>query len=459
MMPTDICGHSKFPSKLEHHKSWIMFTPTELLKQYLKEAFNREEVPASEERIKTWSDYRRYLARDVFNILKSSTGGQLILNDSKAIIHKCSLEQLIDWYKNYKSFFNNQILNQLKLSSTWLKNNVDEKNIIKLSKDLDNLLNKDNCDEINIYILISIDKLKDRVSRTLIKFQEQTTSIIKKSLNYLLNTNENFLNELQKFIKELKNDPHSLQESLSEKDKDEVEENDDELSESDLTRDYNTAVRSLARAKFTKRKLDPNSKSSKIIHWLKDRVLSEEKLMKLGKNLIIQSHLRKFLNPLKLYIDNASSLYLLYRKEKVKNNSPWYTNDIKMQNDVNSVELDMIILLSLQNIKSLIQFFSENEISRRFPLADLIFSEYRNQVLVDEITDFSPIQLACMKALTNPKINSFVGCGDFNQRITPWGTRTIEEMNWILPKVEIKSINIQFSRKRIWGSQFNDTVA
>ena len=27
--------------------SWIMFTPTELLKLYVKEAFNRESIPAS----------------------------------------------------------------------------------------------------------------------------------------------------------------------------------------------------------------------------------------------------------------------------------------------------------------------------------------------------------------------------------------------------------------------------
>ncbi|MCK1580683.1 hypothetical protein IVB03_14095 [Bradyrhizobium sp. 168] len=30
-----------------HSQSWLMFTPTELLKQYVKEAFNREDIPAS----------------------------------------------------------------------------------------------------------------------------------------------------------------------------------------------------------------------------------------------------------------------------------------------------------------------------------------------------------------------------------------------------------------------------
>jgi hypothetical protein len=47
-----------------HAQSWMMFTPTELLKQYVKEAFALEEIAASDQRIKTWSDYRRELARN-----------------------------------------------------------------------------------------------------------------------------------------------------------------------------------------------------------------------------------------------------------------------------------------------------------------------------------------------------------------------------------------------------------
>jgi len=52
-----------------------MFTPTELLKQYLKEAFAREGVPASDLRIRTWQDYRRELARNAFGVLRTTTGG------------------------------------------------------------------------------------------------------------------------------------------------------------------------------------------------------------------------------------------------------------------------------------------------------------------------------------------------------------------------------------------------
>ena len=65
-----------------HANSWLMFTPTELLKQYLKEAFAREGVPASDLRIRTWQDYRRELARNAFGVLRTASGsGTFVLKD------------------------------------------------------------------------------------------------------------------------------------------------------------------------------------------------------------------------------------------------------------------------------------------------------------------------------------------------------------------------------------------
>ncbi|CAK0753093.1 hypothetical protein CCP4SC76_2420002 [Gammaproteobacteria bacterium] len=49
-----IIGELGAVNNTAHVDSWLMFTPTELLKLYLKEAFARENVPASDHRIKTW---------------------------------------------------------------------------------------------------------------------------------------------------------------------------------------------------------------------------------------------------------------------------------------------------------------------------------------------------------------------------------------------------------------------
>jgi len=69
---------------------------------------------------------------------------------------------------------------------------------------------------------------------------------------------------------------------------------------------------------------------------------------------------------------------------------------------------------------------------------------FRTQIVVDEATDFSPVQLACMAALCDSAANSFFACGDFNQRITTWGTRSAKELKWVIPNVTIQSIHISY---------------
>jgi len=76
----------------------------------------------------------------------------------------------------------------------------------------------------------------------------------------------------------------------------------------------------------------------------------------------------------------------------------------------------------------------------------------KNQILVDEATDFSPIQLACMFELSNPAMRSFFACGDFNQRLTKWGTKSIDEFKWFAPSIGFEHVNISYRQSK----QLND---
>ena len=81
------------------------------------------------------------------------------------------------------------------------------------------------------------------------------------------------------------------------------------------------------------------------------------------------------------------------------------------------------------------------------PLKRILFI-YKNQVLVDEATDFSAVQLACMSALSNPKINSVFLCGDLNQRLTNWGIKKSEDLENIFPNLEIKKLNLPYRQSK-----------
>jgi hypothetical protein len=68
---------------------WVMFSPTELLKLYLREAFNRESVPASSWNLRTWNAERISLGRDVLRFLKGASSGRFTLADSDNLLLDC----------------------------------------------------------------------------------------------------------------------------------------------------------------------------------------------------------------------------------------------------------------------------------------------------------------------------------------------------------------------------------
>lgn len=73
---------------------------------------------------------------------------------------------------------------------------------------------------------------------------------------------------------------------------------------------------------------------------------------------------------------------------------------------------------------------------------------FRQQVFVDEITDFSTVQLSIMNNLLNDKSKTFFGAGDFNQRLTLEGVSSKDDLEWAIPKVEIEKITIPYRQSR-----------
>lgn len=97
-----------------HNRSWLMFTPTELLKQYVKEAFNREDIPAPEERIKTWSDYRLEMGRRELGVLRTASArGTFVLKPLLDSITKDAQESMIAWFENFGTWPNLNLLKGL----------------------------------------------------------------------------------------------------------------------------------------------------------------------------------------------------------------------------------------------------------------------------------------------------------------------------------------------------------
>ena len=433
-----------------HANSWLMFTPSELLKQYLKEAFAREDVPASDLRIKTWQDYRRELARNVFGVLRTASGnGLFILKDNLQNLRAEAFDHPTRWYDDFSTWQRNAFIQDLYEAASRLRD-TRETEIQSLGDRLRNIVTRA-ADGALASIFESLAIELPTVQTLVVNLKEVSDSKIKAALNLQLNRNRLFLDELAGFLDGLQQLEATDADEQAELDADEEEDPSVPLRAGRATtiNAYMQAVRAQARAVASARTLNRSSRNGQIIHWLGERGLTEADRTEVGESLLVQANARRFMNPVKRYINGIPKRYRAYRRDRQQARN-WYRDEGFEARDIHPLELDIVLLNILRAAGDLLSRPSVQRDIDSSPWSVLkpILEEYRNQVLVDEATDFSPIQLGCMAALTHPRLRSFFACGDFNQRLTTWGARSADEIKWVFSDFDIKEINVSYRQSK-----------
>jgi len=200
----------------------------------------------------------------------------------------------------------------------------------------------------------------------------------------------------------------------------------------------------------SKKTLGKTSRNGTIVAWLGDRGLAESDRAEVGASLVLQAKASRFVNPVKRFMDSIPKCYRAFRRLR-QEESQWYLKDGFNTNALHPLELDIFLLAILRSANDLL---SKPDIVRDIDLfvwssLRLVFDFCKNQILVDEATDFSPIQIACIASLTQPRIRSFFAYGDFNQRLTTWGSRSIDQIKWIFPEIDIKEITVWWQMDQI----------
>ncbi len=432
-----------------HERSWLMFTPTELLKQYLKEAFNREGVAAPDQNIRTWDEHRRDLCRHTFGILKTATGGGTFVQKiGLPSLAASALTNQIDWFSDFNAWQSNAYLEEL-LSSAQELQSASHQDANGLGKLLLGALNEHlNWPSTLGLLATELPKIQSFVSQ----LKAETDQKLKAALIAQLENNQIFLTEFGLFLDGFQ---HSEAEETDDLDIDD----EDELrpakvgAKADAANRYMQALRTLSRSAVTKRAFNKSSRMGKILEWLDGRVPSKTDLVDIGSKLVLQAAARRFVNPVKRYIDAVGKRYRNFRRER-QAAGIWYQADGFDHRDIHSLELDVILLATLKAGNELInrQAVLRAIDSPQWSPLKTVMGCYRHQILVDEATDFSPIQLACMNALAHPRTRSIFACGDFNQRLTTWGIRSHEALSWSLPSLEVREISVAYRQSR----QLND---
>lgn len=440
----------KGPNVTSHEESWMMFTPTSLLQQYVKESFSRERVPASDYHVRTWNDYRLEVARNKFGLLTTSTKQSgFIRQDSVKYFGDEALGNLTAWFDDFEAWQQSAYVKRLQNAAKELVS-IGEGRIAELGKALVALIQPKNSVDIS-QLLRSLFGKATEARKLADELKSEIDGAIRQVLVLQVNRNRNFLDELAEFLDSL---GATEEETVEEG---EIRDEDDEEEETPRTRrkraevTFRRALRTQARAAVRGRMPKSGTATARIIEWIGDRGLDGEKQIEVGKGVVLLTFVRTFVNPVRLYFHGIATRYRSFRRAR-QSDERWYVAGAIRQTDIHPLELDMMLLSILRGARSLLSSRDVqrdlNSNSSFWAVLQPVQESFRNQIFVDEATDFSPVQLACMSALSLPTMPSFFACGDFNQRLSSWGTRSVTEVEWADSRIGIERVTVGYRQSR-----------
>ncbi|MGC6330597.1 ATP-binding domain-containing protein [Rhizorhabdus sp. FW153] len=434
-------------SVVPHGSSWIMFTPTDLLRSYLKEAFSRENVPASDNVVRTWTVHRRDLAGNSFSLLRTSggSGGRFIARENAGTLLPDAADQ-IAWFEDFNTWQTEAFWADLSTAADLLAE-ASANDVSSIGGRLKAILGRTATTDTPSTI-IALVSFNAEIRILIEQLNSEIDEAYKRALTAQMRTDPQFFAKLTEFMNGLAD----VGDQIDDADDDDGDEDEEEPARAvtgpaAARKAFNDALRRQARQHVTRRR-PGRSVAAQVLEWLGDRGFAEGERETVGRTLLLLQALRRFSNPVRALVRGVATRYARFRRIRRSENR-WYT-EAGAGRLADDFEIDIILLAILRAANGLL---ADARISRAADqpayaaLASMLGAQ-RNQILVDEATDFSPVQLGCMRALASYRTNSFFACGDFDQRITPWGSKRRSDLEWVSPGIEIRPVSISYRQSR-----------
>ncbi|MGQ9823217.1 MAG: hypothetical protein ACUVQK_15275 [Thermogutta sp.] len=431
---------------------WAMFSPTELLKKYLGEAFNQEGVPDADN-VRTWEKERQGLARNVFGILRSATSGRFQLDGATSgLLADPSSRGIANLHDDFSAYAETNLLNRFNEALDSLQESEDE----RINKAVSNLrLTLEDGRRFGILDVLKLLDETEALQSEVKRIGERVSNNIRKIFNGLLKANRSLLDKIVEALPAIK-----------EQEVEETEEDVDETTEIaptpaiarwEASNLLKKALRVWARA-IAEGRRSIGGQSGRVLDLVGNRLPPESEFVDVGASIVTRSQLRTLLQAPRTFVLGIPVLYGSFRRQSVRKGRHFVTGEATTtflaRNKLTPDEVDVVLLVMLRNARALLQFFDGRRLENVTPQdwLESIKSRYFMQVFVDEATDFSAVQLACMIELSNPRLRSWFACGDFRQRVTLNGIRNRAEIDWLNRitgvRIGIKEIEIGYRQSQ-----------
>jgi hypothetical protein len=429
--------------------SWAMFSPGELLKLYLGDAFNKQGVPDAGN-VRTWEKERLDLGRNILSILRSPSSGRFQMEDGLELLADRSSPAISNLHDEFYAHVDTALLRRCEDALANLVNGTDERSR-HLAGRIQTGLGRGK--GFSIDDMLGLGGAAANVQQEVKRLGDQITDALKKINNLLVNRNKGLLNEIAAH-------PASRQQE-----QDDDEDDDDETSQV-LARSSSSEARALsvlwnalrnwARAVAEGRRA-LGGQSGRVIELIGARLPPDADFSGIGENIKTRSSLRTLLQVPRSLVLGVPAAYGRFRRQMIREGR-YFTSDqaivdLVSRNMISPDEVDIVLLAMLRNARRVWRDGG----GRRDPAVgydwlQALRNRYLAQVFVDEATDLSAVQLACTIELSNPDLRSWFACGDLRQRVTASGIRSETEIDWLNGttgvRIDIRKIDIGYRQSR-----------
>jgi hypothetical protein len=430
---------------------WAMFSPTELLKEYLGEAFNQEGVPDAGN-VRTWEKERHDLARHVLGILRSTSAGRFQLETNGSLLLEASSRGIATLHDEFSAYVETNLLKRFNDALEGLLESEDQ----MVRKEVSNLLRTlDDGNHIGLRDVLALLDQAEGLQSEMKRMSDQTSEDLKAIVNKLLNTHRTLLDEIVSALSTIRaQEEEEIEEDLDETVEIAPASKNARLEASGLLM---SALRTWARAVAEDRR-KIGGQSGRVIELIGERLPPESQLVNIGTNIATRSHLRTLVQAPRTFVLGVPAVYARFRRQSMREGRHFATTEATTsflgRNKITPDEVDVLTLVMLRNARSILQYAPGRRLENatQHDWLESIKSRYLMQVFVDEATDLSAVQLACTIELANPRLRSWFACGDLRQRVTAHGIQSRAEIEWLNRatgvQIDIRDIEIGYRQSQ-----------
>lgn len=403
--------------------NWLMFTPTDLLKLYLKEAFNAERLAAPEDNIQTWDEKRRLLARNTFTILRGAGTGRYTLRDDIQRLRATTSAELCRFYEAFAAYRVSALVAELAgLRDYILAAGIAGSDADEIARNL-TFTAVGRVLETTAQRWAQIDEIRRADERRL-------DSAIREALGKVvrLALRDGGRSRIDAIVQQVGAANRFVYERPQ------------------AARDLESAIRDLVRRKLAGQG-PPVGRNADILRAAEatDLEIPPGELDHFRVLFAARSAWTRLANIDDVLVLSATGHYEDFRCDSA-NSEHYAIASEAPSTELTEPELDVILLSMLESAS----FISRAGLST--PLISRFRTEQRTHIVVDEATDFSSVQLRCMLLLARAPYRAFAAAGDFKQRVRKLGLRSEEDIRWVDPHFDTRSVSISYRQ----SSRLND---